>query len=80
MNKNNFSSTYYHAELDVKRLKVSMNNNQVRIIVATQAFGMGINKSDVKAVIHLFLPSRIGISNKLEELEEMREKHLLICS
>ena len=62
LNKNNFSSTYYHAGLDIKtRLKrqEAWNNNQVRIIVATQAFGMGINKSDVKAVIHLFLPSRI---------------------
>jgi ATP-dependent DNA helicase RecQ len=31
-------------------------NNQVRVMVATNAFGMGINKADVRVVVHLDLP------------------------
>lgn len=62
LNKNNFSSSYYHAGLEsderVKRQK-DWNTNQIRIMVATNSFGMGINKPDVKLVIHMDLPSRI---------------------
>lgn len=31
-------------------------NNQTRVIVATNAFGMGINKENVRSVIHFDLP------------------------
>ena len=59
---NNYSSNYYHGGLAVKVRKErqeSWTKNQTRIIVATNAFGMGIDKPDVKLVVHLELPSTI---------------------
>ncbi|KAK7307376.1 hypothetical protein VNO77_40385 [Canavalia gladiata] len=49
------SADYYHADMDVKaREKVHMrwSNNKLQVIVGTVAFGMGINKPDVRFVIH----------------------------
>ncbi|KAI4327946.1 hypothetical protein L6164_020350 [Bauhinia variegata] len=46
---------YYHADMDVNsREKVHMrwSNNKLQVIVCTVAFGMGINKPDVRFVIH----------------------------
>ncbi len=60
--KNNFSADYYHAGLEFRQkeeIQKKWSSNQIRIIVATSAFGMGINKKDVKLVVHLFLPSTI---------------------
>tara|TARA_B100001248_G_scaffold262315_1_gene257493 strand:- start:3366 stop:5063 length:1698 start_codon:yes stop_codon:yes gene_type:complete len=60
--KNNFSACYYHAGIEFRQkeeIQKKWSSNQIRIIVATSAFGMGINKKDVKLVVHLFLPSTI---------------------
>ncbi|TYH07899.1 hypothetical protein ES288_A08G271400v1 [Gossypium darwinii] len=49
------SADYYHADMDVNaREKVHMrwSKNKLQIIVGTVAFGMGINKPDVRFVIH----------------------------
>lgn len=49
------SADYYHADMDVNaREKVHMrwSRNKVQVIVGTVAFGMGINKPDVRFVIH----------------------------
>ncbi|KAF8111816.1 hypothetical protein N665_0072s0028 [Sinapis alba] len=49
------SADYYHAEMDVNmREKVHMrwSKNKLQVIVGTVAFGMGINKPDVRFVIH----------------------------
>lgn len=58
----NYSANYYHgglsAEIRLKRQE-SWSKNQTRIMVATNAFGMGIDKPDVKLVIHMDLPSTI---------------------
>lgn len=46
---------YYHADMDVNaREKVHMgwSKNKLQVIVGTVAFGMGINKPDVRFVIH----------------------------
>ena len=60
--KNNFSAEYYHAGLSIKKresTQTKWTNNEIRIIVATSAFGMGINKLDVKLVIHMYLPASL---------------------
>ncbi|KAK2373632.1 RECQ helicase L2 [Trifolium repens] len=49
------SAGHYHADMDVNdREKVHMrwSNNKLQVIVGTVAFGMGINKPDVRFVIH----------------------------
>ena len=57
-----FKATFYHGGLPVKEKEKNMNlwiNENVQIIVATNAFGMGIDKSNVKTVIHIHLPESI---------------------
>ncbi|PIN13620.1 putative ATP-dependent RNA helicase FAL1, involved in rRNA maturation, DEAD-box superfamily [Handroanthus impetiginosus] len=49
------SADYYHADMDVHaREKVHMrwSNGKLQVIVGTVAFGMGINKPDVRFVVH----------------------------
>ncbi|CAL5188369.1 unnamed protein product [Lathyrus oleraceus] len=49
------SAGHYHADMDVNdREKVHMrwSSNRLQVIVGTVAFGMGINKPDVRFVIH----------------------------
>lgn len=49
------SADHYHADMDVNaREKVHMrwSNSKLQVIVGTVAFGMGINKPDVRFVIH----------------------------
>lgn len=52
-------AVYYHAGLvqeDRKKMQDHWFSGKSRVMVATNAFGMGIDKSDVRAVIHLDLP------------------------
>ncbi|KAG2680528.1 hypothetical protein I3760_11G102000 [Carya illinoinensis] len=49
------SADYYHADMDVnarERVHMRWSNNKLQVIVGTVAFGMGINKPDVRFVIH----------------------------
>ncbi|MEP7171136.1 MAG: helicase-related protein, partial [Bacteroidota bacterium] len=60
--KNKISADYYHAGLDTKtrnEKQLAWVNNKTRVIVATNAFGMGIDKPDVRTVIHLDLPDSL---------------------
>ena len=56
------SSNFYHAGLE-PGLRLTRQhdwmNGKTRIIVATNAFGMGIDKPDVRLVIHLDLPDTL---------------------
>ncbi|XP_057652409.1 ATP-dependent DNA helicase Q4 [Diorhabda carinulata] len=50
----------YHAGLSASRRRAIQNafmSGELKIVVATVAFGMGINKSDIRAVIHYNMPS-----------------------
>ena len=56
------SATYYHAGLDVDvkdRHQQAWGNNEKRVMVATNAFGMGIDKPDVRLVIHIDSPDSL---------------------
>ena len=62
LNRNNFNSGYYHGGLtfDEKDIAyMNWSNEKTPIIVATNAFGMGIDKTNVRAVIHINLPQSI---------------------
>lgn len=56
------SATYYHAGLDPTTKNEAQNQwmtGQRRVIVATTAFGMGIDKADVRLVVHYDVPSTL---------------------
>jgi ATP-dependent DNA helicase RecQ len=53
------SAQFYHAGLDQKERKARQQEwtkGKVRVMVATNAFGMGIDKPDVRVVVHMDLP------------------------
>jgi ATP-dependent DNA helicase RecQ len=62
LNSVGISATFYHAGLDAmtrdERQDLWMKG-KVKVIAATNAFGMGIDKPDVRLVIHMDLPDSI---------------------
>lgn len=59
---NGIASDYYHAGLSGQERDQKQDawmTNAIRVIVATNAFGMGIDKPDVRFVIHLDLPDSL---------------------
>lgn len=57
-----FTAEGYHAGLSLEQKEARQMrwvNDKTRIIVATNAFGMGIDKPDVRVVIHLDLPESV---------------------
>ena len=64
LNRRGIHSDFYHAGLYVEDKEDKQNkwtNNECRVMVATNAFGMGIDKPDVRLVVHVDIP------NSLEE-------------
>ena len=62
LSKQKVTSTFYHAGLTYEERSVRQEewiNHRVRVMVSTNAFGMGINKEDVRAVIHMDLPENL---------------------
>ncbi|WP_459209104.1 RecQ family ATP-dependent DNA helicase [Aquimarina rhabdastrellae] len=56
------SSTYYHGGISPEEKQSRFEqwfNDKVQVMVATNAFGMGIDKPDVRTVIHINLPESI---------------------
>ncbi|MFD1257862.1 ATP-dependent DNA helicase RecQ [Mucilaginibacter terrae] len=61
-NDHNIPADYYHAGLSGHTRTAKQEqwkNNHIRIIVATNAFGMGIDKPDVRFVMHKDLPESL---------------------
>ena len=60
--KNGLDATFFHAGLDYNekdQRQKEWQEGKVRIIVATNAFGMGIDKPDVRVVIHIDCPDSL---------------------
>ena len=60
LKKNNVKAVFYHAGMDPasrKKIQKDWTLNRAQVIVATNAFGMGIDKPDVRQVIHYDLPN-----------------------
>jgi ATP-dependent DNA helicase RecQ len=56
------SAVAYHGKMDAdvrRRNQESWTSDEVRVLVGTIAFGLGINKASVRAVIHLSLPKSV---------------------
>lgn len=68
LNNLGFKSNFYHGGLTVDEKQTTLNqwiDEVTPIMVATNAFGMGIDKPNVRAVIHLNIPS--SIENYIQE-------------
>ncbi len=62
LRKEGISADYYHAGLrggDREQKQAQWLSNRIRVMVATNAFGMGIDKPDVRTVIHMDLPDTL---------------------
>lgn len=56
-------ASYHGHKLPIERKRVQDDfmDGRVRIVVATVAFGMGLNKKDVRAIIHYNMPKSIEL-------------------
>ncbi|MFS4455586.1 ATP-dependent DNA helicase RecQ [Maribacter sp. 2304DJ31-5] len=62
LNTHRISATFFHggiSEIDKKNRLNQWLNNEMKIMVATNAFGMGIDKADVGLVVHYQIPDSL---------------------
>jgi len=62
LHKNGIKANFYHGGLKTderSKKQEAWINNHIRVMVCTNAFGMGIDKPDVRVVVHLGLPESI---------------------
>ncbi|EKE11639.1 MAG: hypothetical protein ACD_15C00045G0022 [uncultured bacterium] len=62
LQKNNISAQAYHAGMNASRREKIQNDfmeNRFKVIVATVAFGMGVDKADIRYVIHCGMPGSL---------------------
>ncbi|KAJ1401986.1 P-loop containing nucleoside triphosphate hydrolase [Sesbania bispinosa] len=62
LNDNNILAKSYHSGITAKErsyVQELFSSNKIRVVVATVAFGMGLDKRDVGAVIHYSLPESL---------------------
>lgn len=60
--KRDFKVAGYHAGMDTedrKKVQESFTSGQTEVVVATVAFGMGIDKADIRTVLHLGMPATV---------------------
>lgn len=61
-NEKGYKSVCFHGEMTAKERKEiidSYKNNEINVIFATNAFGMGIDISDIRVVIHFMIPESV---------------------
>lgn len=69
MKKLTWRAEAYHAGMTTelrKRIQRDFINGEIRVVVATLAFGMGINKPDIRAIIHFDMPA--NFENYVQEI------------
>jgi len=62
LNMNGFVSSYYHAGLPPEQRRIIQDDfmqDRIKIISATNAFGMGVDKPDIRLLIHYNMPGTI---------------------
>jgi len=60
--RNNIKAAAYHAGMEAtkrKKIQEEFMENKFKVIVATIAFGMGVDKSDIRFVIHSGMPGSV---------------------
>jgi superfamily II DNA helicase RecQ len=77
-------AVFFHAGMNIHSRQASVDSwksGEAHVICATVAFGIGIDKSNVRCVIYHSMPKDLDMSRSLAELEEIEILHIVTsCS